>query len=157
MKIFDTLSVTEKELDTSGTVRIYLCGVTVYDDSHIGHARTIIVFDTLRRFLEHQGIPVKFVQNFTDVDDKIINRARAENVSSVDISTRYIESYFEGFDRLNVKRADLYPKATEHIADMINLIQDLIEKKFAYVSTHGVFFSVSKFSQYGKLSKRKTD
>ena len=157
MKIFDTLSVTEKELDTSGTVRIYLCGVTVYDDSHIGHARTIIVFDTLRRFLEHQGIPVKFVQNFTDVDDKIINRARAENVSSVDISTRYIESYFEGFDRLNVKRADLYPKATEHIADMINLIQDLIEKKFAYVSTHGVFFSVSKFSQYGKLSKRKTE
>ncbi|MDE1828932.1 MAG: cysteine--tRNA ligase [Thaumarchaeota archaeon] len=157
MKIFDTLSVTEKELDTYGTVRIYLCGVTVYDDSHIGHARTIIVFDTLRRFLEHHGVKVKFVQNFTDVDDKIINRARSENVSSDAISTRYITSYFEGFDSLNVKRADLYPKATEHILDMVNIIKELIDKKIAYISTNGVYFSVSKFAQYGKLSKKKTD
>lgn len=151
------MSVTEKELDTSGTVRIYLCGVTVYDDSHIGHARTIIVFDTLRRFLEHQGVRVRFIQNFTDVDDKIINRARSENTSSQIISGRYITSYFDGFDRLNVKRADLYPKATEHIPDMINLIQELIVKKYAYVSTNGVYFSVSRFNQYGKLSKKKTD
>ncbi|MGI0046315.1 MAG: cysteine--tRNA ligase, partial [Nitrosotalea sp.] len=157
MKVFDTLSVTEKELDTSGNVRIYLCGVTVYDDSHIGHARTIIVFDTLRRFLEFQGAKVKFIQNFTDVDDKIINRARTENVSADKISSRYIADYFDGFDSLNVKRADMYPKATEHIADMIDLIKVLIEKDFAYVSTNGVYFSVSKFHDYGKLSKKKTD
>ncbi len=157
MKIFDTLSGTEKELDTSNSVRIYLCGVTVYDESHIGHARTIIVFDTLRRFLEHQGIKVKFIQNFTDVDDKIINRARAENVPSDKISSKYIASYFEGFDSLHVKRADMYPKATEHISDMIDLIKTLIDKQFAYVSKNGVYFSVSKFHDYGKLSKKKTD
>ncbi|MFZ1077680.1 MAG: cysteine--tRNA ligase [Nitrosotalea sp.] len=157
MKIFDTLSVAEKELDISDKVRIYLCGVTVYDDSHIGHARTIIVFDTLRRFLESQGIKVEFIQNFTDVDDKIINRARAENVSADKISSKYIASYFKEFDNLNVRHADRYPKATEHIGDMINLIKVLIEKNFAYVSTNGVYFSVSKFHEYGKLSKKKTD
>lgn len=157
MKIFDTLSAAEKELDTSGKVRIYLCGVTVYDDSHIGHARTIIVFDTLCRFLESQGIKVEFIQNFTDVDDKIINRARAENVSADKISSKYIANYFEEFDNLNVRHADRYPKATEHIGDMINLIKVLIEKKFAYVSVNGVYFSVLKFQEYGKLSKKKTD
>ncbi|MDE1764850.1 MAG: cysteine--tRNA ligase [Thaumarchaeota archaeon] len=157
MKIFDTLSVAEKELDTSDRVRIYLCGVTVYDDSHIGHARTIIVFDTLRRFLEFQGIKVKFIQNFTDVDDKIINRAVLENVSADAISSRYIANYFVEFDHLNVKRAGMYPKATEHVDDMIGLIKTLIEKKFAYVSSNGVYFSVSKFPEYGKLSKKKTD
>lgn len=157
MKIFDTLSVTEKELDTSSGVRIYLCGVTVYDDSHIGHARTIIVFDTLRRFLESQGIKVKFIQNFTDVDDKIINRAVSESTSADKISSRYISNYFTEFDHLNVKRADMYPKATEHIESMIDLIKTLIEKGFAYVSTNGVYFSVSKFHDYGKLSKKKID
>lgn len=157
MKIFDTLSVAEKKLDISDKVRIYLCGVTVYDDSHIGHARTIIVFDTLRRFLESQGIKVEFIQNFTDVDDKIINRARAENVSTDKISSKYIVNYFKEFDNLNVRHADMYPKATEHIGDMINLIKVLIEKNFAYVSTNGVYFSVSKFHDYGKLSKKKTD
>lgn len=157
MKIFDTLSVTEKELDTSNGVRIYLCGVTVYDDSHIGHARTIIVFDTLRRFLESQGIKVKFIQNFTDVDDKIINRAVSESISADKISSRYISNYFTEFDHLNVKRADMYPKATEHIESMIDLIKTLIEKGFAYVSTNGVYFSVSKFHDYGKLSKKKID
>lgn len=157
MKIFDTLSVAEKELDTSSKVRIYLCGVTVYDDSHIGHARTIIVFDTLRRFLESQGIKVEFIQNFTDVDDKIINRARTENVSADKISSKYITNYFKEFDNLNVIHADRYPKATEHIEDMVTLIKVLIEKNFAYVSTNGVYFSVSKFQEYGKLSKKKID
>ena len=157
MKLFDTLSVTEKEIDVSSSIRIYLCGVTVYDESHIGHARTIIVFDTLRRFLESKGCRVRFVQNFTDVDDKIISRAKAENISADKISSRYIKNYFEGFDSLNVKRADIYPKATEHIMEMIYLIQGLIEKNFAYVSSNGVYFEVSKFEQYGKLSKKKTD
>ena len=157
MRIFDTLSVKEKELDTSGQVRIYVCGVTVYDESHIGHARTIIVFDSLRRFLESQKIKVKFIQNFTDVDDKIINRAKAENIPSDKITSKYIANYFEGFDRLNVKRADSYPKATEHISDMIELIKVLIDKNIAYVSKNGVYFSVSKFKEYGKLSKKKVE
>jgi cysteinyl-tRNA synthetase len=157
LKIFDTLSVTEKVLDTSDVVRIYICGVTVYDESHIGHARTIIVFDTLHRYLESKGIKVTLVQNFTDVDDKIINRAKTEKLSSEAITTRYITNYFHDFDNLNVKRADSYPKATEHIADMINLIKGLIDKGFAYLSKNGIYFSVLKFKDYGKLSKKKTE
>ena len=157
MKILDTLSKNEKELDISGKVRIYLCGVTVYDESHIGHARTIIVFDVLRRYLESKGIEVEFIQNFTDVDDKIINRAKRENVRASAISSRYIENYYNDFDDLNVLRATRYPKATEHIQDMQDLIQDLLKKKIAYVSKNGVYFSVSKFPEYGKLSKKKTD
>jgi cysteinyl-tRNA synthetase len=155
--IFDTLSQKEKELEISDKVRIYLCGVTVYDESHIGHARTIIVFDVLRRYLESKGVEVEFIQNFTDVDDKIIIRAKRENVKASAISSRYIENYFKDFDDLNVLRATKYPKATEHIQDMQNLIMDLIEKKIAYVSKNGVYFSVSKFPEYGKLSKKKID
>jgi len=157
MKILDTLSKNEKELDISGKVRIYLCGVTVYDESHIGHARTIIIFDVLRRYLESGGIEVEFIQNFTDVDDKIINRAKRENVRASAISSRYIENYYNDFDDLNVLRATRYPKATEHIQDMQDLIQDLLKKKIAYVSKNGVYFSVSKFPEYGKLSKKKID
>ncbi len=157
MKILDTLSKNEKELDISSKVRIYLCGVTVYDESHIGHARTIIIFDVLRRYLESGGIEVEFIQNFTDVDDKIINRAKRENVRASAISTRYIENYYNDFDDLNVLRATRYPKATEHIQDMQDLIQDLLKKKIAYVSKNGVYFSVSKFPEYGKLSKKKID
>ena len=119
LKIQDTFSNLEQELDVSKKVRIYLCGVTVYDESHIGHARTIIVFDVLRKFLEKKDIEVEFIQNFTDVDDKIINRAQSENTTAERISTKYIENYFKDFDGLNVKRATNYPKATEHIEDII--------------------------------------
>ncbi len=157
LRIFDTLSVAEKNVDTVNPVRIYLCGVTVYDESHIGHARTIIVFDTLRRYLESHGTKVNLIQNFTDVDDKIINRAKNENMSADAISTKYIKNYFGDFDRLNVKRADMYPKATEHISDMIELIKGLVDKGFAYASKNGVYFAVLKFKEYGKLSKKKTD
>ncbi|KKM60732.1 hypothetical protein LCGC14_1538910 [marine sediment metagenome] len=156
MKILDTLSGAEKELE-SGKVRIYLCGVTVYDESHIGHARTLIVFDVLRRYLESKGMEVEFIQNFTDVDDKIINRAKRENVRASAISSRYIQEYYDEFDALNVKRATKYPKATEHIQDMLDLVQDLVDKKIAYVSKNGVYFSVSKFPEYGKLSKKKVE
>jgi len=134
-----------------------LCGVTVYDDAHIGHARTIIVFDVLRRFLESQKIPVEFIQNFTDVDDKIIDRAEQEKISPLELAAKYTENYFDDFDSLNVKRATKYPKATEHIEDMQNLISNLVDKKYAYVTKNGVYFSVSKFTEYGKLSKKKTD
>lgn len=155
MKIQDTLSNQEKEIDVTNKVRIYLCGVTVYDESHIGHARTVIVFDVLRRYLESKGVPVEIIQNFTDVDDKIINRAKRENVRASSISSKYIQNYYRDFDKLNVIRATRYPKATEHIEDMQKLIQDLIKKKIAYVSKNGVYFAVSKFPEYGKLSKKK--
>ena len=157
MQIFDTLSNTKTELKFSDKVRIYLCGVTVYDDAHIGHARTIIVFDVLRRFLESQKILVEFVQNFTDVDDKIIERALQEKTSPLELAAKYTKNYFDDFDGLNVKRATMYPKATEHIEDMQNLISNLVDKKYAYITKNGVYFSVSKFTEYGKLSKKKTD
>ncbi|MBI5697612.1 MAG: cysteine--tRNA ligase [Thaumarchaeota archaeon] len=156
MKIYDTLSTKELEV-ASKNIGIYLCGVTVYDESHIGHARTIIIFDVLRRYLEFKGNPVKFVQNFTDVDDKIINRANSERIHPLEISKRYIDHYFEDFDRLNIKRATAHPKATEHIQEIIDLIKNLIDSGFAYLSLNGVYYSVSKFAEYGKLSKRKTE
>ena len=157
MNLQDTLSNQVQKLENSEKIKIYLCGVTVYDESHIGHARTIIVFDVLRKYLENKGIEIEFVQNFTDVDDKIINRAQNENLSAEDISNRYIQNYFRDFDRLNIKRATNYPKATEHIEDIIEFVQKLIEKEIAYVSKNGVYFSVSKFPEYGKLSKKKID
>ncbi len=157
MKLQDTLSKSEQEVDISKKVKIYLCGVTVYDESHIGHARTIIVFDVLRKYLENKGVEIEFIQNFTDVDDKIINRANAENKTAQEISTKYIENYFHDFDGLNVKRATNYPKATEHIDDIIKFIEKLIEKGISYRTKNGVYFSVSKFPEYGKLSKKKID
>ena len=157
MKIQDTLSSSEQKLDTTKKIKIYLCGVTVYDESHIGHARTIIVFDVLRKYLESKGIEIQLVQNFTDVDDKIINRANSENTTAEEISTRYIKNYFKDFDELNVKRATDYPKATEHIKEIIEFIEKLIEKQVAYPSKNGVYFTVSKFPEYGKLSKKKID
>ena len=157
MKLQDTLSNLEQEVDISKNVKIYLCGVTVYDESHIGHARTIIVFDVLRKYLESKDIEIEFVQNFTDVDDKIINRAKVENTSVENISVKYIDNYFKDFDGLNVKRATNYPKATEHIEDIIKFIEELIKKESAYTSKNGVYFSVSRFLEYGKLSKKKID
>jgi len=157
MQIFDTLRNTKTKLEFSDKVRIYLCGVTVYDDAHIGHARTIIVFDVLRRFLESQNISVEFIQNFTDIDDKIIDRAQQEKISPLELAAKYTKNYFDDFDGLNVKRATKYPKATEHIEDMQNLISELVDKKYAYVTKNGVYFSVSKFTEYGKLSKKKID
>ena len=157
MNLQDTLSNQVQKLEDGKKIKIYLCGVTVYDESHIGHARTIIVFDVLRKYLESKNVEVEFIQNFTDVDDKIINRATTENTSAEEISNRYIKNYFRDFDGLNVKRATNYPKATEHIEDIIKFIEKLITKKIAYVSKNGVYFSISKFPEYGKLSKKPID
>lgn len=157
MRLQDTLRNSEQELDVSNKVRIYLCGVTVYDESHVGHARTIIIFDVLRKYLESKGAEVTFIQNFTDVDDKIINRAKLENTTAEEISSKYIKNYFVDFDALNVKRASNYPKATEHIQEIQEFIKKLIEKNIAYTSKNGVYFSVEKFPEYGKLSKKKID
>lgn len=157
--IRDTLSGKRSSPSGQGasTVSIYLCGVTVYDDAHIGHARTIITFDVLRRHLERRGIRATMVQNFTDVDDKIIARARDEGVQASELGERYIKRYHEEFERLNVLRADSYPRATEHIQDIIGFIANLIERGAAYVAKNGVYFAVSEFAQYGKLSGKKTD
>ena len=157
IKIFDTLTAKEKNLEFEDKVRIYLCGVTVYDDSHIGHARTIVIFDTLRRFLESNNVKVELIQNFTDVDDKIIKKANETGETAQNISNKYIERYFEEFDQLNIKRANEHPKATDHIQDMIDLISDLLKKELAYVAKNGVYFKVSKFSNYGNLSKKNTE
>ena len=155
MKLYNTLTRTVEQISTQNkTVRIYLCGVTVYDDSHIGHARTIIVFDVLRRYLEFEGYTVNFIQNFTDVDDKIIHRANKEGLTAKEIATKYIKNYFTDFACLNVRPATLFPCATEHIEEMINLIEDLIKKNYAYISLNGVYFRVKSFSTYGKLSKK---
>lgn len=158
--IQDTLSGKKQNpvKKNSSTVSIYLCGVTVYDDAHIGHARTIITFDVLRRHLQNNNnsnLKVKMIQNFTDVDDKIITRARSEKISSEQLSSKYMKRYYTEFDALNVLRADRYPKATEHIEDIIAFVAELIQKNVAYVSKNGVYFSVSHFTKYGKLSKKK--
>ena len=131
-----------------------MCGVTVYDDSHIGHARTIIIFDILRRYLLLRKFTVEYVQNFTDVDDKIINRALAEGVVAEEISSKYILNYFRDFDSLNVLRADLYPRATEHMREIKRIIGVLLQRGYAYLSRNGVYFRVKSFKDYGKLSKK---
>ena len=155
MKLYNTLTRTIEDISTQNkTVRIYLCGVTVYDDSHIGHARTIIVFDILRRYLEFQGYVVNFIQNFTDVDDKIIYRAKREGLTAKEIARKYIKNYFTDFSCLNVRPANRFPCATEHIEEMINIIEGLIKKNYAYISLSGVYFRVQSFSSYGKLSKK---
>ncbi len=138
-------------------VLIYTCGVTVYDDSHVGHGRSLIVFDTFRRYLEHLGYRVKFVRNFTDVDDKIINRAKQECTDFMSIASRYIASYYEDMLTIRVKPADVEPRVTEHMEEIIKIIQALIEKGYAYESGGDVYFSVSSFPEYGKLSKRNIE
>lgn len=156
MIIHDTLGGSGRELDLSRPVRMYLCGVTVYDSAHIGHARTIVVFDVLRRHLEGRGADVRLVQNFTDVDDKILERAAREGVDPADLAQRYVDEYFEDFDELNVLRASAYPRATENIGGIISLIGRLVGAGAAYVSRNGVYFAVSSFPGYGRLSKKKT-
>jgi cysteinyl-tRNA synthetase len=155
MKLLNTLTNRLEELCyDNNTIRIYLCGVTVYDDCHIGHARTIIVFDVLRRFFLSRRIKTIFIQNFTDVDDKIINKAEIEQTKYTLINEKYIKSYFKDFDTLNVLRATLYPKATEHINDIIDFIKGLIKVGKAYIGINGVYYKVKSFPLYGKLSKK---
>ncbi len=159
LKLFNTLSG-EKEVFTpinDNSVKMYVCGVTVYDYCHIGHARSSIVFDTIRRYLKYKGYNVIFVKNFTDVDDKIIKRANEEGKSFNDITEFFIKAHDEDMDRLNILRPDYVPKATEYIDGMIELCQKLIEKGFAYESNGDVYFKVRAFKDYGKLSKRDLD
>jgi cysteinyl-tRNA synthetase len=157
LKLFNRLSDTFEDIGTTenSKIRIYVCGITVYDDCHIGHARTIVVFDLLRRYLNYKGKELVYVQNFTDVDDKIINRAKSDGKSAEEISSKYIKSYFDDFSKLNVLKADSYPKATDHINEIIEAITILREKNYTYTTLNGIYFRVRSFPDYGKLSKKR--
>ena len=156
MKIYNTLTRTKEEFVPidSGEVKMYSCGPTVYDYFHIGNARPFIVFDTMRRYLEYQGYNVKFVQNFTDVDDKMIKRANDEGITVKELGDRFIKEYFEDAEALGIHPATVHPKATENIDAIINIIKKLEEKGFAYNVDGDVYFSTKKFREYGKLSKQ---
>ena len=159
MKILNTLTRRKEEFKpiNEGKVGIYVCGPTVYDYIHIGNARPMIVFDTLRRYLEYKGYEVNYVSNFTDVDDKIIKRANAEGVDASVISERYIAEVKKDMAALNVREATTHPKATEEIPDMIEMVKTLIEKDYAYEVNGTVYFRTRKFKDYGKLSKKNID
>ena len=159
MKLYNTLTRRKEEFVPleKGKVKMYVCGPTVYDFFHIGNARPFIVFDVLRRYLEYRGYEVSYVQNFTDVDDKIIRRAAEENSTMQEVSERFIREYFADADRLGIKRATVHPKATEHINEIIDLISRLEEKGLAYTAEDGVYFDTSKFPEYGKLSKQSLE
>ena len=159
MKIYNTLTRKKEEFVPikEGEVSIYVCGPTVYNFFHIGNARPFVVFDTLRKYMEYRGYKVKFVQNFTDVDDKIINRAREEGITAPEVSEKYIGEYFKDAGALNVKPADVHPKVSEHMSDIIKFVKTLIEKGYAYEADGDVYFSTRKFDEYGKLSKQNID
>ncbi len=159
MKIYNTLTRNKEEFIPleDGKVKIYACGPTVYNYFHIGNARPFVVFDTLRRYLIHLGYDVKFVQNFTDVDDKIINKAKEEGVSATELSGRYIKEYFDDAEALNVLPADIHPKVSEHIEDIIEFIKTLISKGYAYEADGDVYYATRKFKEYGKLSNQRVD
>ena len=140
-----------------GKVSMYNCGPTVYDYFHIGNARTFLMADIIRRYLEYKGYQVKFVQNFTDIDDKIINRANEEGVSTSQLSNRYIEAYFEDSGKLGIRPADVHPKATDHIPEIIQLIERMVDKGIAYEVDGDIYYRIHKFLDYGKLSNRKPE
>jgi len=159
LKIYNTIS-RKKETFTpveKGKVRMYVCGMTVYSDAHIGHARTYFAFDVIRRYFEYKGYKVTYVQNITDVDDKIINAANKEGVDALEYSRRYTDICLKDLDRLGIRRADIYPRASETIPDMINLTKKIIDNGYGYVSDGDVYFSVEKFPDYGKLSGQKLE
>jgi cysteinyl-tRNA synthetase len=159
VKVYNTMTRTKEELVplTPGEVRIYVCGVTVYDYSHIGHARSALVFDVLRRYLKFRGYRVTFVRNFTDVDDRIIRRANEAGVPASEISERYIAAEREDMASLGILRPDVEPKATEHIREMIALIERLIVRGVAYTVDGDVYFEIRRFPPYGKLSGKNLD
>jgi cysteinyl-tRNA synthetase len=159
LTIYNTLTGKKEPFQSlvPGTVRMYVCGVTVYDYCHIGHARSALVFDVIRRYLEFSGYQVDFVKNFTDVDDKIIKRANEQGVSCDTITAKYIQAYYEDMGRLGIRQASIEPKATEHMADIIRLTETLVNKGLAYQVDGDVYFEVAKYSEYGRLSKRRLD
>ena len=156
MRIYNTLTGSKETFEpvTPGQVRIYVCGPTVYDSCHVGHARSVVVFDVVVRYLRAMGFQVTYVRNFTDVDDKIINRANSVGMDAIQLAEKYIGEFHRDMDALNVMRADQEPRVTEHIDDIIDIIRNLVEKKAAYLVDGDVYFAVETFKDYGKLSGR---
>ena len=159
MKIYNTLTRRKEEFVPieEGKVKMYVCGPTVYNYFHIGNARPFVVFDTMRKYLEYRGYKVKFVQNFTDVDDKIINRAKEEGISAPEVSEKYIAEYYKDAAALNVKKATVHPQVSKTIDDIIKFVQDLIDKGYAYESEGDVYYRTRKFEGYGKLSGKNIE
>ncbi|MCL5027091.1 MAG: cysteine--tRNA ligase [Chloroflexi bacterium] len=158
MKVYNTLSRQEEEFRPIGDpVRMYVCGITPYSTSHIGHAMSYIVFDVVRRYLEYRGYRVKHVQNFTDIDDKIIARANEQGIPASQLAEKYIAEFFEDMDLLNIKRADVYPRATGEVPEIIKLVGGLVDEGYAYVLEGDVYFRVDSKADYGKLSHRSLD
>ena len=159
MKIYNTLTRRKEEFEpiTPGKVGIYVCGPTVYDFIHIGNARPMIVFDTLRRYLEHKGYEVNYVTNFTDIDDKIINRSIEEGIPASEVSEKYIAECKKDMEALNVRPATVHPQATKEIPEMLEMVQTLIDKGHAYEKNGTVYFKVRSFKPYGKLSHKNID
>ena len=159
MKIYNTLTRKKEEFVPvdEKEIKIYVCGPTVYNYFHIGNARPFVVFDTLRRYLTWRGNNVKFVQNFTDVDDKIINKAKEEGIPAAEVSEKYIQEYYKDAAALHVKKADVHPKVTENMTEIIQFVQKLIDKGFAYEVNGDVYFNTRKFGDYGKLSKQNIE
>ncbi|MBL4930268.1 cysteine--tRNA ligase [Clostridium paridis] len=154
MRLYNTLTRKKEEFIpiTPGEVKMYVCGPTVYNFFHIGNGRTFIVFDTIRRYLEYRGYNVKFVQNFTDIDDKLITKANEEETTVKEIGDRYISEYYKDADGLNIKRATVNPRATEYVNQIISFVEELIEKGYAYEVDGDVYFKTKNFESYGKLS-----
>jgi cysteinyl-tRNA synthetase len=159
VRVYNTLSRTKEPLNplTPGHVRMYVCGVTVYDLCHVGHARSAIVFDVIRRYLTFRGYRLTFVKNFTDVDDKIIRRAQQEGLSAEEVAERYIAEFYRDMEAIGVQRADVEPRATEHIAQMIDLVERLLAVGVAYPVDGDVYFEVRRFPRYGRLSGKPLD
>lgn len=159
MLLYNTLTRKKEEFVpiTPGKVAMYVCGPTVYNFFHIGNARPFMMFDILRRYLEYRGLEVKYIQNFTDVDDKIINRANEDGVDSLFISEKYIEEYFKDADALGIKRATVHPKVTDTIPEIVAFIEVLIQKGYAYESAGDVYFDTTRFKTYGQLSKQSIE
>ena len=159
IRIYNTLSNQKEPFEPlkPGRVYMYVCGITAYDLCHVGHARSAIVFDVIYRYLQYRGFDVVCVRNFTDIDDKIIKRAQEEGSDSHAIAERYIKAFYEDMDQLGVSRPSYEPRATQFIPEMIELIEILMDKGYAYQVDGNVYFAVEKFSDYGKLSKRKLD
>ena len=159
MKIFNSLTRKKEEFQPLETNRVgmYVCGVTVYDDSHLGHARSAVVFDVLRRYLMYRGYQVKYVRNFTDIDDKIINKAQQTDLPWQEIVKTYIDAYYRDMNRLRVAIPDVEPRATEHMPEIIDMIVNLMEKGFAYQINSDVYYEVATYKSYGRLSGRKEE
>ncbi|MGL5616154.1 MAG: cysteine--tRNA ligase [Sarcina sp.] len=159
MKIYNTLTRQKEEFKpiTDGEVKMYVCGPTVYNFFHIGNGRTFIAFDTIRRYFEYRGYKVTFIQNFTDIDDKMITKANEEGCTVKDLGDRYIQEYYADADALNIERASINPRATEFMDEIIEFVEKLIEKGFAYEINGDVYFSTKKFENYGRLSGQNID